>query len=162
MATKAIADKELYSELTDKQQSVVDAKVNNPDASHVEIAEIADAHNTYVGPVLDRYEHIVEERSAMQNNSHERSNANGNVSVEGEIDLTDAPGEQHISDRPHTDDSADESDETDDPYRVNIDDATLADRIDDIRSEITPDWMDRDATTEETVRYLARFYHGEV
>lgn len=95
-----LGEKYDYSELTDSQKAVVDYHVENPSWSRERVADEAGCTPGYVNDVLASYPHIVEEREAQVNNNHERKTHRGNVSVEGEIDLTDLPGEQTIQDRP--------------------------------------------------------------
>lgn len=167
VAVSELSDKQFYEELTDKQQTVVDYLAENPEATYTEIESETGIHNTYAGAVAKKYDHIIAERQDMENNKH--LNERGNVKTVGEIDLTDAPGEQSIQDRPVKDTSEEQDEEQSveellDPatLEIPIRDGDLRDRLEAISDEITPDWMDSSATPEETVRYLARMYHGEV
>lgn len=64
MATKSaeLRDKEFYHELTDKQQRVVDAVVENPGASDSELSRIADVSRPYVKTVQEKYDHVIENK----------------------------------------------------------------------------------------------------
>lgn len=156
-----LADKQFYDELTDKQQTVVDALAENPDKSYNDIERETGVHNTYIGVVAKKYDHIIEERKQVKANEHMESHNNGNVTVEGELDLTDGSGEQSISERPVK--SISDGGETDEEgHLLDYVDSETAERLEHIGEEITPDWMDQSANAHETVRYLARFYHGEV
>ena len=157
-----LADKDHYSELTDKQQTVIDYLAENPDATYTQGERDTGIHNSYFGGVARKYSDILEERKATMDNDHMNTHADGRIKTQGEIDLTD---EQTIDERPvkTTQTAADGGKENDttDVTVVTLDGA-LADRLEAIGSEVTPDWMDSDASPKETVRYLAQAYHGEV
>ena len=56
----SLTAKDSYADLTEKQQSVVDALVENPMAQNQEIAELADVSRSTVRNVKDNYSHIIE------------------------------------------------------------------------------------------------------
>lgn len=154
MNPEELNDKSHYSQLTDKQQKVIDYLAEHPNTTYADVASEIDVHDTYVGGIARKYEHILEERKATKDNDHMNTHANGMVKTEGEIDLTD---EQTISERPVKQTENEDSDGA----VVVVDDA-LAERLEAISSDVTPGWMDSTASPCETVRYLARMYHGEV
>jgi len=92
-----IKAKQFWDELTEKQQNVIDAKAEAPDRTMKDVADIAECDDGYVSKVLNRYENILEERKKVKNNRH-RQTERGNVTVEGEIDVSDV---QHITERPY-------------------------------------------------------------
>jgi hypothetical protein len=163
MKTSELADKDHYSELTDKQQTVIDYLAENPDATYMEASREIEPHDSYIGGVAKKYSDILEEREATMDNDHMNTHADGRIKTQGEIDLTD---EQTIDERPvkTTQDAATDGGPENDTTDVTVVtlDGALADRLEAIGSEVTPDWMDSDASPKETVRYLARMYHGEV
>lgn len=70
MATEYLSQKESYSELTPKQASVVDAKVDNKSADPQEVAEIASdlldgdetVSQSYVNMILAEYSDLIQDR----------------------------------------------------------------------------------------------------
>lgn len=55
-----------YAELGETAQNIVDARIEHPDATHQEIADVewVDTDRTYVSRVLSEYDHIVDQRRA--------------------------------------------------------------------------------------------------
>lgn len=104
MSTK-LAEKEDYEELTDKQKSIVDAYVENPNARQVDIADIAGADDSYVYHVLQNYGHIADERLHSSLNGREEE---GEVSTEApsfedlfsDLEEQSESETQHITERP--------------------------------------------------------------
>lgn len=108
--TGQVGQKQFYHELTEKQQVVVDAAAELPSAmTNRAIAEEADGEvsTEYVRVVRNEYDDIIEEREVQLNNDHETTER-GNVTVEGEIDISDV---QDIQDRPVKDPSESDTDE---------------------------------------------------
>lgn len=57
-----LADKSRYSELAPKQKAIVDAYLDDPNATDMQIAEKSGADIRYVPIVLEKYENIVSEK----------------------------------------------------------------------------------------------------
>ena len=73
-----IQDKDSYTELTDKQQAVVDELVDDPTAQNTEIADRAGCSRSTVYNVKEHYNHIVESQINQKGRSPGQETTEGN------------------------------------------------------------------------------------
>ena len=73
-----IKDKDSYTELTKKQQAVVDELVDDPTAQNTEIADRAGCSRSTVYNVKEHYNHIVESRMNQQGRNPGQETTEGN------------------------------------------------------------------------------------
>ncbi|WP_302083470.1 hypothetical protein [Salinibaculum rarum] len=105
-----------YEDLTEKQQEIVDARAENPNAQNATIAEMSDANPSYTSKVLDEYDDLVDYRADILGNQREsgEQTTTGDP-FEGELEEDDS-GFQTIKDRPHkASPEAEEPDTTEEP-----------------------------------------------
>lgn len=99
------SERKFYHELTLHQQKVVDYLAENPGETVTEAADGLGCSKGSVSEIKGQYSHIIEEREAQLNNRHLNESNRGNVSVVGELDLSDEseyPKPQGIKDRPYS------------------------------------------------------------
>jgi hypothetical protein len=87
-----------YRELTDKQRQVIDARLNQPDASSARLAELADTSRTYPYKVLERHTKLVETLEDIFEGAPEANAAGPDAIAEG--DTAENGETQEAIDRP--------------------------------------------------------------
>lgn len=92
-----VAEKDAYSQLTDKQQAVVDEYVDDPTAQNTELAERAGVSRSTVYNVKESYGDILESQLNQQGRDPGEETVEGDP-FNGQLEADDGP--QMISERP--------------------------------------------------------------
>ena len=95
-----IKDKDSYSELTEKQQAVVDELVDDPTAQNTEIADRASCSRSTVYNVKEHYNHIVESRINQRGRNAGQETTEGNPFKSLDESLGSDAEVQAFQDRP--------------------------------------------------------------
>ena len=95
-----IKDKDSYTELTEKQQAVVDELVDDPTAQNTEIADRAGCSRSTVYNVKEHYNHIVESRINQRGRNEGQETTEGNPFKSLDESLGSDAEVQAFQDRP--------------------------------------------------------------
>lgn len=85
--------RERYTDLTEKQRQIVDAYLDDPDASYGELAEQAGTSRSYPAQILNRYESLLEELEEARDDET-ATGSNESVTDEHDDDTTEQDAEE--------------------------------------------------------------------